>query len=178
MNLRVPDDVVDASEKLACSSCVLVNIGINREDISEVNWSYFYDRDVFFARLCFPHTMSPNNVPSSASSIKAEVYYSKKHRPLDRSPQECIQPVIKDLYRCGLLQEEDKIIFSNAKLCRYANIIYDMDRADSLATIHGYLDDIGINYCGRYGEWGHPWTDESFVSGENEAQRVLNKLSS
>ncbi len=30
-----PQDVVDASQRLACSTCVLVNIGVNREDLSE-----------------------------------------------------------------------------------------------------------------------------------------------
>lgn len=174
----VPDYVVEASEKLACSSCVLVNIGINREDISEANWSYFYDRDIFFTRLCFPHMMSPNNTPPGTGSIQSEVYYSKKYRPLDRSAQECIQPVIKDLFRCGLLHEDDKVIFSSAMFCEYANIIFDLDRADALTIVHEYLDDIGVNYCGRYGEWGYLWTDESFISGENAAQKVLDKMSS
>ena len=53
---------------------------------------------------------------------------------------------------------------------RYANIIFDLDRASLLATVHGYLDDIGIAYCGRYGDWGYMWTDESFISGERAAE--------
>ena len=45
-------------------------------------------------------------------------------------------------------------------LVRYANIIFDLERAAALETVHGYLDDIGIAYCGRYGDWGYLWTDE------------------
>ena len=172
----VPNDVVEASKKLACSKCVIVNIGLNRENISETHWQYFYDQDVFFTRLSFPHMLSPNNTPSASGSIQAEVYFSEKYRPLDRSPQECIQPVISDLKRCGLIREDDKILFSNAMVIPYANIIFDLDRADALATVHGYLDDIGISYCGRYGEWGYLWTDESFMSGENAAKRILDRL--
>jgi hypothetical protein len=48
-----------------------------------------------------------------------------------------------------------------------------LDRAAALKTVHGYLDDIGIAYCGRYGDWGYMWTDESLKSGELAAEKVL-----
>ena len=51
----------------------------------------------------------------------------------------------------------------------YANVIFDLERDAALETVHGYLDDIGIAYCGRYGDWGYMWTDESFISGERAA---------
>jgi hypothetical protein len=57
---------------------------------------------------------------------------------------------------------------------RYANIIFDLDRSITLKTVHSYLDELGIAYCGRYGEWGHMWTDESFKSGEQAAERALH----
>jgi len=171
-----PSDVIEASEKLACSSCILVNIGINREKISEAQWSYFYDKDIVFTRLSFPQMMSHNNVPVGMGSIQAEVYFSKKYRPLERKPEEYIQPVIADLRRCGLIHKEDEVVFRNAAFINYANVIYDLERADALAIVHGYLDDIGINYCGRYGDWGYLWTDESFKSGENAAQKLLDRL--
>ena len=53
----------------------------------------------------------------------------------------------------------------------------DLDRAAALKTVHGYLDDIGIAYCGRYGDWGYMWTDESFKSGELAAEKALSKHS-
>ncbi|HEY5813961.1 MAG TPA: NAD(P)-binding protein, partial [Terrimicrobiaceae bacterium] len=64
----VPADVIDASRRLACSTCVTVNLGIAREDISPAHWTYFYDRDIFFTRLSFPHMLSPNTVPPGHSS--------------------------------------------------------------------------------------------------------------
>jgi protoporphyrinogen oxidase len=171
-----PQDVVDASRRLACSTCVIVNVGVNREDISPTHLSYFYDEDICFTRLSFPHMLSPRNVPPGAGSIQAEVYFSDKYKPLTGSPQDMIEPVIKDLHRCGLLRESDRILFSNALLLRYANIIFDLDRAAALKTVHGYLDDLGIAYCGRYGDWGYMWTDESFKSGEQAADKALSAM--
>lgn len=169
-----PPDVREAAAQLACTTCVMVNVGIDRPDISEAHWSYFYDRDVFFTRLSFPHMLSPGNVPDGTGSIQVEIYFSDKYRPLDRTPQECIEPVLTDLRRCGLLRETDKILMSEARVATFANVIFDLDRPKALASVHGYLDDVGIAYCGRYGEWGYQWTDESFLSGEGAAQRILD----
>jgi protoporphyrinogen oxidase len=173
-----PADVVEASEMLTCSSCVVVNIGVDREDISKAHWTYFYDRDIVFTRLSFPYMMSPHNVPRGAGSIQAEIYFSRKYKPFYGLPQDFIKPVIVDLLKCGLLREEDKVIFSTAMVVDYANIIFDLDRTKALATVHGYLDDIEIGHCGRYGEWGYLWTDEAFKSGEKAAQKTIEKMKS
>jgi protoporphyrinogen oxidase len=172
----VPQDVLESSRRLACSTCVLVNIGVDRNDLSNAHITYFYDEDICFTRLSFPHLLSASNVPPGAGSIQAEVYFSEKYKPLVGSPDDWIKPVITDLHRCGVLKENDRILFSSAMLVRYANIIFDLERAVALETVHGYLDDIGINYCGRFGEWGYLWTDESFKSGENAAQKIIDKF--
>lgn len=172
----VPQDVVDASERLACSTCVLVNIGLNREDISDYHMTYFYDEDVCFARLGFPHMLSPRNAPPGCGNIQAEVYFSKKYKPFTGQADDYIEQVIRDLRRCGLLRDNDQILCRNAMLLPYANIIFDLERVDALKTVHGYLDDLGIAYGGRYGDWGYLWTDEAFISGERAAERALSAV--
>ena len=172
----VPDEVRAAAAKLACSSVVLVNVGVDRADISKAHISYFYDRDVIFSRLSFPHMFSPNMAPKGCGSIQAEVYFSKKYMPIDRSPESCIEPVIADLRRVGLLKESDRILHKDAAFAEYANIIFDHDRPQALATVHGYLDEIGVGYCGRYGDWAYLWTDDSFKSGERAAETTLKRL--
>ncbi len=170
----VPDDVRAAAARLACSEVVIVSLGVDRADLVDAHWSYFYDRDVFFTRLSTPHMQSPHNVPPGCGSLQAECYYSRKYRPLDRRPEECIEPVIADLIRTGVLRESDKIMFKHAMHIPYANVIFDLECRAALATVHGYLDDIGIRYCGRYGDWAYIWTDQSFISGERAAQQVLD----
>jgi protoporphyrinogen oxidase len=171
-----PQDVVAASQLLACSTCVLVNIGVNRADLSNAHMTYFYDEDICFTRLGFPHMLTPRNAPEGTGNIQAEVYFSSKYKPLTASPDTLIEPVIRDLRKCGLLRENDQVMFKNAMLLKYANIIFDLDRAAALKTVHAYLDDLGIAYCGRYGDWGYMWTDESFISGEKAADRLLSAL--
>lgn len=169
-----PADVVSAAQRLACSTCVLVNVGVDRADLSEGQITYIYDEDICFTRLSFPHMLSATNAPPGCGSIQAEVYYSDKYRPLDTQPDLLIDRVIADLRRCGTLRDSDRILYRGAKVVRYANVIFDLERAAALETVHGYLNDIGIHYCGRYGDWGYMWTDESFISGERAADSALS----
>jgi protoporphyrinogen oxidase len=174
MIVGAPQDVLEAASLLACTEVVIVNLGIDRADLAKGHWSYFYDRDIFFTRLSTPHLQSPHNVPPGCGSLQAECYYSRKYRPLDRKPEECIEPVIADLRRCGVLRDTDRILYRGVMHIPYANVIFDLDCRAALATVHGFLKDVGIEYCGRYGDWAYIWTDQSFMSGENAAQRVLD----
>ena len=169
-----PQDVLAAARRLAATTCVLVNVGVNRADLSEGQITYIYDEDIVFTRLSFPHMLSATNAPPGCGSIQAEVYFSDKYRPLQQSPEQIIERVIADLRRCGTLREDDQILFRGAKVVRYANVIFDLERAAAVKTVHGYLDDVGIRYCGRYGDWGYMWTDESYISGERAAEKALS----
>ena len=51
-----PPDVVAAAAQLACSSCVLVNLGIDRRDLSEWHWTYFYDEEWIQVRFATGQT--------------------------------------------------------------------------------------------------------------------------
>ena len=140
--------------------------------------TYFYDEDICFTRLGFPHMLSSRNAPPGTGSIQAEVYFSDKYKPFSGTAEDWIEPVIRDLRRCGLLREEDQVLSRKAMFLRYANVIFDLDRAVAVKTVHSYLDEIGIAYCGRYGDWGYMWTDESFKSGELAADRALSAADS
>jgi len=171
-----PPDVLAAAERLACSSCVLVNLGVRRPDIANVHISYFYDLDVVFPRISFPHMMASSNAPLGCSSIQVEIYFSKKYRPFTGRPADYIEPTIADLIRCGVLRGDDEVLLRDAVFVPYANIIFDHDRAEAVSAVHAYLDDVGVGYCGRYGEWAYFWTDDSFQSGEAAAGRALSRL--
>ena len=162
----VPADVLDAARRLACSTCVRRRRRARRH-------SRLDDEDMCFSRVGFPHMLCAQNAPEGMGSIQAEVYFSSKYRPFTGKPEDWIEPVIHDLRRCGLLREEDEILTRKAVLLKYANIIFDLERAEAVRLFLDDLDEIGLSDRGRYGEWGYLWTDESFKSGENAAERAI-----
>ena len=175
MIVGVPQQVIEASERLAATCMVLVNVGIDRPDVGDT-WSYFYDEEIVFTRVSYPHQLSPSMAPPGCSSMQAEIYFSAKYRPLTEPIESFIEPTIRDLRTCGLIEPSDRILHSSAIYVPYGNIIHDHDKLSALEVVHGYLDEVGIGYCGRYGEWGYHWTDEAFMSGENVAQKVIDAL--
>ncbi|MCK8465076.1 FAD-dependent oxidoreductase [Aliiroseovarius sp. S1339] len=171
-----PDHVREAAAKLACTTCITVNVGLARDDFTPATWTYIYDEDICFTRLSFPHKMSHKTCPPGCGSIQAECYYSDKYRPLDVSPDDLIQPVIDDLVKIGLIREDEEILHTDARLIPHANIIFDLDRETALPIVHEWLASVDINYVGRFGEWGYQWTDEAFKSGERGARQVIEKM--
>ena len=81
--------------------------------------------------------------------------------------------MIDDLERANVLRPTDRILFREARLTRFANVIYDFERASALSEVQGHLHETGVRACGRYGDWSHAWTDEAFASGEQAAEDVL-----
>lgn len=175
---EAPVEVIHAAGKLSCSQSVIVNVGVDRADLSPAHWRYIYDEDMRSVRLSFPHMFSPTTCPPGHGAVQVEVYYSEKYKPLDHKPEDDIQPVIDELKIMGVLRENENIVFSEARFVEYANVIFDLDSGPSARTVQDYLSSIGITYCGRYGDWAYIWTDQSYLSGERAAQRLLDQISS
>lgn len=169
----VPENVKSAANQLKCSSLVLISLGINRDvGWPDAHWIYFYDYEISFSRAHFPHLLSANNSPPGTGSIQVETYYSDE-MPLPES--EMIDRTIKDLIQTGILKKEDEILVSHQQHVKYANVIFDLNRTKNLSTVNNYLNEIGIERCGRYGDWEYHWTDDSIVSGWDAVERLCNR---
>lgn len=168
-----PADVLEQASRLACSQCAVVNIGISREVEIKPQWSYFYDEDIPFARVSHRRNLSPHSLPPGTTAYQCEIYFSDKYRPLTGRPEDWIEPAVDGLIKAGLVADRSEVIHKSVLWIPYGNIIFDHDRPKAVETVHGYLDDLGIAYCGRFGDWGYIWTDQAFLSGERAARTTL-----
>ena len=164
-----PSAVDEAASQLSCSSIVIVNIGLRGELPHRYHWMYFYDDDILFSRVAFPHMFSPNNAPQGHSSIQAEVYFSH-YRPLPA--ENILERVITDLGKTGIIHDAADIVFAEEELVEYGNVIFDHHRSRNVAIIREFLEENGVLTCGRYGEWAYLWTDQAVISGEKAAKQL------
>jgi protoporphyrinogen oxidase len=169
-----PDRVLEAAAALAATGTVVVNVGIDRVETSDVTWTYFYDEDFLMTRLSYPHKFSPYATPPGTSAYQCEVYFSEKYRPLTLSLDNLIDRIEEELRSCGMILPDDTVLLRDAKVSPIAGIIFDHDRATALEIVNGYLDELGIKRAGRFGEWKYLWTDHAFESGERAAQELLD----
>lgn len=169
----VPLDVKKHADNLVCTSVILVNIGIKRSDLIDYHWFYVYDDEIPFSRVSLLHKLSPFVVPEGYGSLQAEIYYSK-YLPLWDTIENLKQQTIEGFKKMNIIKSDDEIVFVHTKNIKYANVLYDLNRDNSLKVILDYLDEIGILTCGRYGEWEYFWTDDAINSGKRIADKIKN----
>lgn len=168
----VPRDILEASEKLLCTSGQLVSLGFNRPDIPKNIWFYMYDEDILPARAYSPSIKSPDNVPEGKSSLQFETYYSR-FSPKKLSGGTLIEHVAQKGKEMGLWNMND-IEVSDYREVKYANVVFNFERKKKVGIIHEYLRNKEISYIGRFGEWDYLWSDQSLLSGK-QATSILRK---
>lgn len=169
-----PAGIKEAAARLACTSVVLVNLGVKRENLANCDWFYIYDERILPCRVHFPSKYSANNSPPGSSSIQAEVYYSR-YRPLGMSQENLLEKTIRDLTAMGVISKTDNITLAGCQDVKYANILYHGQHAVSRQAVLDYLEKNNIHCIGRYGEWAYLWSDQSILNGKILAERLVMK---
>jgi UDP-galactopyranose mutase len=166
----VPPEVERACRGLRYQGIYCINLGIDRPDVSDKHWVYFYEDPFPFHRLSFPATFSPDTVPPGKSSIATEVAFSER-RPLDRDT--AVERTIEGLKLAKILRPDDRIELVHTEAIEPAYIIYDLDHAKNVGIIRDWLRANNIWNIGRFGEWQYFNMDHSMRSGKTAAMEIL-----
>lgn len=164
----VPQNIIEASNKLLCTSGQLVSLGFNQPDIPKNIWFYIYDNDILPARAYSPSIKSPDNVPIGKSSLQFETYFSRFSQK-KLSGDGLIEHIVEKGIRMGLFSLNN-VEVSDYREVKYVNVVFDIEREKNVAIIHQYLDQNNIQYIGRFGEWDYLWSDQSLLSGKKSAE--------
>ncbi len=166
---EAPSSVRDAAKRLINNSVLIINIGVDRSNLSEFQWIYF-DGDEPFYRVHFPSNLSRFCAPKGAGAVCIEIAYSR-FRPL-LEKEKIFDLTLKKLKNVGILRSSDKILFQNIINQKYAYVIFDKYRKVCVKRISEFLHKHGIETCGRFGEWDYLWMDQSILSGKRAAEAV------
>jgi len=72
----------------------------------------------------------------------------------------------------NICQEED-ILFTHHKHLPFGNVVFDHGMEERRELVRTYLGSVGVESCGRFGEWGYLWSDQSLLSGKNSIDKLL-----
>jgi protoporphyrinogen oxidase len=168
----LPPRVRDACHGLRYQGICCVSLGIDRPDLSDKHWVYFYEDGFPFHRLSFPGNFTPHNVPPGKSSISMEIAFSDT-LPLDR--EHVVEQAIEALGRAGILSPDDRIELVHVQEIAPAYVIYDLHHAENVATIHSWLRENRVLPAGRFGEWQYFNMDQAMRSGREAAQEMARR---
>lgn len=169
---KVPAPVRDACESLRYQGIYCLNVGIDRPEISDKHWVYYYEDGFPFHRLSFPANFTPANVPPGKSSVSMEIAFSEE-RPLARST--IVDDAVAALRRAGILRPDDTIELVHGMEILPAYVIYDVDHSDNVALIRTWLEEHGIQIAGRFGEWRYFNMDHAMKSGRDAARAATRE---
>lgn len=173
---NLPENINRACKSLDYTSGILISIGFKRKIKMPALWFYIYDEEILPARVYSPNEKAPANVPEGFSSIQAELYFSK-YKPMDCPIEKIMSDTVEKLCGMGLFDRDD-ILFTDARIMKYANIIFTPGIYKNRDRIHEYLDALDIIYAGRFGEWDYLWSDQSLLSGKAASEKYWQRKGS
>jgi len=154
---------------LRYTSIVTVNLGVDREHLSDYHWIYFPEPEYPFYRVGFPANLSPYMAPSGTSSLSVEISHGPAERP---DMVDLRKRVLSALRLCGILYETDVIITEGVIDIRHAYVIFDSFRQDHLADALAFLRRHGIYPLGRYGQWTYSAMEDAVTEGKALAETL------
>jgi protoporphyrinogen oxidase len=161
MLVDVPVDVASAAATLEATSIDLISVGFSVELDLDL-WFYIYDRDILASRAYSPSVKARSNVPAGCSSLQFEVY--QRGRAAKHTPEALIANVRQAIGKMGIASEE-AILFTHHKRLPWGNVIFDVGMEANRQVARDHLATLGVNSCGRFGEWDYLWSNQSFLSG-------------
>lgn len=161
---NVPKDIIEAVNNLHWTSGYQISLGFNRPDVAKHLWFYIYDEDIPPARVYSPNLKSSDNVPNGCSSLQAEVFWDcKTEKP---NKEVIFNKTIESLKKlCGF--KDSDVVLKDIRYEKYSNVSFTHSIYESRAKIRDYLDSLGIQTIGRFGEWDYLWSHQAFMSGMN-----------
>lgn len=164
------DKIVELGKKLRNTSVCNINLGVNRESLSNNHWLYFPEDKYCFYRAGFPSQLSPDMAPAHMSSVNVEISYTAD-KPLNT--QNLRERVIEELIEANILRRDDEIVTTKILNVPCAYVIYDHNREEILADILKYLEGLNIASIGRYGNWEYSAMEDAILHGIKSAEKVL-----
>jgi len=170
----VPDAVRRAATSLPSTSVVCVNLGIDRERVTEKHWIYYPESQdkYIFQRIFVQSNASPLNAPAGHSGLTFEISHSPA-KPLPvRGKRALVDACVSGLKQTDLWREGDEVVFEQVLGMPHAYIPFTPERSAYLSVINDYLHARGIYPVGRFGEWKYLNQDGAILSAKRVVEAV------
>jgi protoporphyrinogen oxidase len=165
----VPLDIRAEIDNLKYASVFNLNLGIDRDSISDKHWIYFPEKKYVFYRIGFFSNFSKKVCPTGKSSLYAEVSCAMD-KPLKCARHELKRRIIQDLNKSGILKTSDKIIAEKSYYIKYAYPV--SGKSFTLDIIDKFLKSHNVHSVGRYGSWKYMSMEECIMQGKLTADHI------
>ena len=162
-----------AAEALRYTSLYLVNLVIDRPQVSDMQRVYVADPEIPLHKLVVNSNSSPSLSSLPRTAIQAEVSWSP-HKHVERDGLE--HRVLESLVRMGILERTDHVVDSSVVTLEHAYPIYTRQTAAARRHLLETFERKGVSCAGRFGEWLYINSDDAVLRGKLRAEALNAKL--
>ena len=166
----IQKEIKDVSSSLRYVSIININLGVNREGLSDYHWVYFPESSYPFYRVGFLSNLSSHMAPKGTSALSVEISY------LPSMPSSLLETIQKEtltaLVSSGILRSDDRILVQKIIHIKHAYVIYDRFRSEHLPRIIQFLRSNQIYPLGRYGRWEYSTMEDAILQGKEAAEML------
>ena len=170
-SMALPKEIEEAIAGLKYNSLISVMLGVDGKQEHDYTAVYIPDSNFLPHKICFPKTMSKNNVPGGYS-IMAEITFNEGDEISKMSDGEILEHVVDGLHSRKFL-DKGKVTFTKVMRNKYAYVVNDLNYDMNTAIVRQYFNEIGLNLCGRFSEYKYLNIDHILQSAQKMAE-VLN----
>ncbi|MBN1595725.1 FAD-dependent oxidoreductase [candidate division FCPU426 bacterium] len=171
----IPAKITQAVSQLRYNQVRVVLVGVNHEGLMDKSAVYVPQADAVFHRLCYMGYFSRANVPAGKSSIIAEMTTWNRHALYQVPDEALVERVIADLERLGFLHKNE-VVATEIRNFPYGYVVYDLDYQRLVGCLRDYLQSLGIQLLGRFGEFEYINMDEVIRRGKRLAEQLNERF--
>jgi protoporphyrinogen oxidase len=164
-----PEEIRDLRRGLLYVSVLNINLGVDRDGISDHHWVYFPEPSYPFYRVGFLSNLSSHMAPKGTSALSVEISYLPSNPP---SLEKVREQTLAALISSGILRIDDKVLAEKTIFIKHAYVIYDRFRSQHLSRIMQFLRANQIYPLGRYGRWEYTTMEEAILQGKEAAETL------
>ena len=125
------------------------------------HWVYVPEPEIPFFRVGIYSNALSAMAPAGGGSLYVEL--------ADRDNPPEYERIYAELARMGAITGPDDVLFAHCRDIEYAYVVFDEAYSEVTSTLHGWLDQVGIRSCGRYGAWVYNSMEDSILAGMEAA---------
>jgi protoporphyrinogen oxidase len=168
----LPAQTKEKIKKLEYISVQVINLGVEKKNLSDKHWIYFPENRFPFYRVGFPSNLSPFMAPEGTTSLSIEVS-SLPDRGMNK--KELLHQVKEGLFDSGFLSSSAPIVVEDVRMIPHAYVIFNHDYSRIVPNLRSALRKHGIYTIGRYGSWEHTSMEDALSQGKEIAQHLCKK---
>ncbi len=171
-----PELVGNAAERLRYRDFLTVVLIVDEADLFPDNWIYIHSPVVKVGRVQNFKNWSPEMVPDlSQTSLGLEYFVQEGDELWTLPDEELIALGTREMVRLGLVRE-GTVVDGTVVRMRNAYPVYDPHYQEALATIRGFLSQLGnLHLIGRNGQHRYNNQDHSMLTGIYAARNIAGQ---